>query len=84
MAGRAELIQCSTLIIQAENDSLADRAGVFFDALRCAKALMRCTAAEGADGAARWKTAHCSIGGPWTGLTNGLHQTLNLELGAKF
>ncbi|HEY4171989.1 MAG TPA: alpha/beta fold hydrolase [Rhodopila sp.] len=54
MAGRTELIQCPTLIIQAENDPLAGRAGAFFDVLRCPKALMQFTAAEGADG-------HCEM-----------------------
>ncbi|HEX2943223.1 MAG TPA: alpha/beta fold hydrolase, partial [Rhodopila sp.] len=48
MTGRAELIQCPTVITQAENDSLAAGAGAFFDALRCPKTLMRFTAAEGA------------------------------------
>ncbi len=49
MNGRADLIQCPTLITQAENDVLGKDAGAFFDALRCPKALMRFTAAEGAD-----------------------------------
>ncbi len=54
MEGRAELIQCPTLITQAENDALAAGAGAFFDALRCPKALLRFTAEEGADG-------HCEM-----------------------
>jgi alpha-beta hydrolase superfamily lysophospholipase len=54
MEGRAELIACPTLITQAENDSLAAGAGDFFEALRCPKALLRCTAEEGADG-------HCEM-----------------------
>jgi len=54
MKGRAELIQCPTLITQPENDALSTGAGAFFDALRCPKTLMRFTAAEGADG-------HCEM-----------------------
>lgn len=54
MRGRAELIRCPTLITQAENDPLAAGADGFFDALRCPKALLRFTAAEGADG-------HCEM-----------------------
>lgn len=54
MKGRAELIQCPTLITQAENDGLSASAGAFVDALRCPKVLMRFTAAEGADG-------HCEM-----------------------
>lgn len=54
MEGRAELIQCPTLITQAENDVLAAGAGAFFDALRCPKTLLRFTADEGADG-------HCEM-----------------------
>jgi alpha-beta hydrolase superfamily lysophospholipase len=48
--GRAELIQCPTLITQAENDNLASDAEFLFDALRCPKTLLRFTAAEGAAG----------------------------------
>lgn len=54
MKGRAELIQCPTLITQAENDGLAAGAGAFFDALSCPKTLVHFTAAEGADG-------HCEM-----------------------
>jgi pimeloyl-ACP methyl ester carboxylesterase len=54
MNGRAELIGCPTLITQAETDVLAVDAAKFFDALRCPKALMTFTAAEGADG-------HCEM-----------------------
>jgi dienelactone hydrolase len=54
MRGRANLIQCPTLITQAENDVLGADAGVFLDALACPKTLMRFTAAEGADG-------HCEM-----------------------
>jgi alpha-beta hydrolase superfamily lysophospholipase len=54
MKGRAELIRCPTLLTQAEGDILAMDTGKFFDALRCPKALMRFTAAEGADG-------HCEM-----------------------
>lgn len=54
MKGRGDLIQCPTLITLAENDTLAAGAGVFLDALRCPKTLMRFTAAEGADG-------HCEM-----------------------
>jgi len=54
MQGRAELIQCPTLITQAENDALATGAEAFLAALRCPKTLKRFTAAEGADG-------HCEM-----------------------
>jgi alpha-beta hydrolase superfamily lysophospholipase len=54
MKGRAELIQCPTLITQAENDPIAAGAGAFFEALRCPRTFMRFTAAEGADG-------HCEM-----------------------
>ena len=52
--GRAALIQCPTLITQAENDALAAGAGAFFDALHCPKTLLRFTADEGAGG-------HCEM-----------------------
>jgi hypothetical protein len=55
MTGRAALIQCPTLITQAENDTLAAGASAFFDALKCPKTLMRFSAAEGAGG-------HCEMG----------------------
>ena len=54
MNGRAELIQCPTLITQAENDPLSVDAGAFFDALRCPKTLLHFAATEGADG-------HCEM-----------------------
>ena len=54
MTGRAELIQCPTLITQAENDVLAAGAGAFLDALRYPKKLVRFTAEEGAGG-------HCEM-----------------------
>lgn len=55
MKGRAELIQCPTLITMAENDPLSAGAPAFFEALRCPKTLMRFTAREGAG-------AHCEMG----------------------
>lgn len=55
MRGRAHLIQCPTLITQAENDPLAAGAGAFFEALQCRMTLMRFRAAEGAGG-------HCEMG----------------------
>jgi hypothetical protein len=55
MRGRANLIQCPTLITKAENDALAADAGAFFDALECPKTLMHFSAAEGAGG-------HCEMG----------------------
>ena len=48
MEGRAEQIQCPTLLTMAENDSLCASAASFFDALRCPKTLLRFSAAEGA------------------------------------
>ena len=54
MEGRAALIKCPTLIIQAENDALSAGAGAFYDALRCPKTLLRFTALEGAAG-------HCEM-----------------------
>jgi alpha-beta hydrolase superfamily lysophospholipase len=44
LEGRAERIECPTLITEAENDTLAAGAGAFFEALRCPKALLRFTA----------------------------------------
>jgi alpha-beta hydrolase superfamily lysophospholipase len=55
MKGRAELIQCPTLITQAESDPLSAGAPAFFEALRCPKTLMRFTEQEGAGG-------HCEMG----------------------
>jgi alpha-beta hydrolase superfamily lysophospholipase len=52
--GRAELIRCPTLITQAENDPLAASAQDLFEALRCPKALVRFSAAEGAG-------SHCEM-----------------------
>ena len=46
--GRAELIRCPTLITHAEDDPLAASAQDLFDALRCPKALVRFSSAEGA------------------------------------
>jgi alpha-beta hydrolase superfamily lysophospholipase len=46
--GRAELIRCPTLISHAEDDPLAASALDLFDALRCPKALVRFSSAEGA------------------------------------
>src|SRR5262249_12748218 len=55
MRDRAEAIACPTLVTMAENDPLAAGAETFFDALRGPKkALLRFTAAEGADG-------HCEM-----------------------
>lgn len=48
--GRAELISCLTLVMQAENDMLASGASAFAAALRCPTPLMPFTAAEGVDG----------------------------------
>jgi pimeloyl-ACP methyl ester carboxylesterase len=48
MEGRAERIQCPTLLTMAENDSLGAFAPSFLDALRCPKTLLRFSAAEGA------------------------------------
>jgi pimeloyl-ACP methyl ester carboxylesterase len=55
MDGRAGLIRCPTLLTAAENDPLAVGARALFDALRCAKELIRFTAAEGAGD-------HCEMG----------------------
>ena len=54
MKGRAEMIRCPTLIMAAENDALAIGAQTLFDALKCPKALIKFTAAEGAGG-------HCEM-----------------------
>lgn len=54
MRGRANRIQCPTLIIKSEHDALAADAEAFFDALECPKTLMRFSAAEGAGG-------HCEM-----------------------
>ena len=48
MDGRADLIQCPTLLTMAENDTLGAFAQSFFEALRCPKTLLRFSAAEGA------------------------------------
>jgi alpha-beta hydrolase superfamily lysophospholipase len=48
MEGRAALIRCPTLITQAEDDPLGASAPAFFEALRCPKAFIRFSAAEGA------------------------------------
>ncbi len=48
MDGRADAIACPTLMTLAENDPLAAGTQQFFDRLRCPKALLRFSAAEGA------------------------------------
>jgi alpha-beta hydrolase superfamily lysophospholipase len=48
MDERADQIQCPMLLTQAEEDPLAADAQAFFDALRCPKAFIRFTSAEGA------------------------------------
>jgi alpha-beta hydrolase superfamily lysophospholipase len=55
MAGRAELIQCPTLVTAAESDSLASGAKTLFDAMRCPKTLIPFTAADSAE-------THCEMG----------------------
>ena len=54
MRERAKLIQCPTLITQAEGDALGADAGTFFNALECPKTMMHFSAAEGAGG-------HCEM-----------------------
>jgi pimeloyl-ACP methyl ester carboxylesterase len=54
MKGRAELIQCPTLITQAENDPISAGSPAFCEALRCPKTLMQFTQKEGAGG-------HCEM-----------------------
>lgn len=46
--GRAEQIQCPTLLSVAAHDPLASGVEAFFDALRCPKQLLRFSAQEGA------------------------------------
>jgi hypothetical protein len=65
MHGRAELIQCPTLITQAENDPVT--AGAFFYVLRYPKTLLRFTADEGAGGHCEMRTGRSSTGASWTG-----------------
>jgi hypothetical protein len=77
MKAHAEFVQCPTLITQAENDSLAAGAGAFFDALRFPKMLMRFPALRGPMGIARWRTAHYSSGGSWTGSTSSSRNALD-------
>lgn len=48
IADRATLIQCPTLVCQAENDPIAQQAEQLYEALTCPKAFLRFTAAEGA------------------------------------
>jgi alpha-beta hydrolase superfamily lysophospholipase len=55
MAGRAELIQCPTLITAAESDSLASGAKTLFDAMKCPKTLIPFVAADSAQ-------THCEMG----------------------
>ncbi len=50
LAGRAELIDCPTLVGSAEGDPLSLTSGRVYDALRCARTAVRYTAAEGAGG----------------------------------
>jgi hypothetical protein len=52
--GREHLIRCPVLMTLAESDRLAQYTSAFFDALRCPKALIRFTDAEGAGG-------HCEM-----------------------
>jgi alpha-beta hydrolase superfamily lysophospholipase len=55
MDGRADAIPCPTLMTLAEGDPLAGGTQAFFDQLRCPKALVRFTMAEGAGD-------HCEMG----------------------
>jgi dipeptidyl aminopeptidase/acylaminoacyl peptidase len=48
LEGRVDSINCPMLVTAAENDPLAAGAEDFFNKLRCRKALIRFTAAEGA------------------------------------
>ncbi|WP_047489977.1 S9 family peptidase [Terriglobus sp. TAA 43] len=48
MDGRAENIQCPTLLTAAEDDRLSFSAPYFLDALRCPKTLIKFSSAEGA------------------------------------
>jgi predicted alpha/beta-fold hydrolase len=48
LEGRVADIRCPTLLTMAENDPLARDAGTILEELRCPKALLRFTAAEGA------------------------------------
>jgi dienelactone hydrolase len=50
LVGRAEQIRCPTLVAGAEGDPIARLAERLYNALRCPKALVRFTAAEGAGG----------------------------------
>ena len=54
MKGRADAITCPTLLTLAENDPLTASTQTFFEALRCPKALLRFSAAEGA-------SEHCEM-----------------------
>ena len=54
LVDRAERIACPTLITRASNDPIADTAETLFAKLTCRKALIRFTAADGADG-------HCEM-----------------------
>jgi alpha-beta hydrolase superfamily lysophospholipase len=55
LEGLAGRIACPTLICTAENDDIGATAGRLFEALRCEKAMMKFTAAEGAG-------EHCEAG----------------------
>jgi len=50
LKGRAENIRCPTLVCGAENDPIAHFADQLYAALKCPKAMVRFTAAEGAGG----------------------------------
>lgn len=55
MDGRAEEIECPTLMTLAEDDPLADETQSFYEHLRCPKALLRFSRLEGAGD-------HCEMG----------------------
>lgn len=55
LRGRVEQIRCPMLLTMAENDALAVGTQALYDQLRCKKALLRFTAAEGAGD-------HCEMG----------------------
>lgn len=55
MDGRANLIQCPTLLTLAENDPLTASTQQIYDAMTCPKAIIRFTEREGAGG-------HCEMG----------------------
>ena len=49
LAGRAEAIKCPTLVCSAEGDDISTSAPQLVDALRCTKAYIRFTVADGAN-----------------------------------